>query len=397
MGQEGFPPMDVKVNQYRVESGNWQSLGATPDADGTNFSLFSAHAERVELCLFDDSGTIETARIELPEFTNEIWHGLCTRPETRCTLRLSRAWPVRSRKRPSIQPQQAARRSLCPRTRRRRSNGPPAHFGYNRRQRGQGPVLQRSRTARAVMPKCRGDRPDMRMTGDTTAVRTYSVVQHDILRDPRQGLHPVAPRHPAGPARHLRGHGPRRRSSDYIKSLGITSVELMPIHEFPDDDFLLKKGLRNFWGYNTLGFFAPAQRYYGPRGMAGFRDMVRAFHDAGIEVILDVVYNHTAEGNEMGPTLSFKGIDNLSYYRTLPDNHRYYINDTGTGNTVNTSHPRVLADGHGFSALLGRAHAHRRLPLRPRHDPRARAGGLSTSAAASSTRSARIRCCRRSS
>ncbi len=105
---------------------------------------------------------------------------------------------------------------------------------------------------------------------------------------------------------------------------------------------LIDKGLHNYWGYNTLGFFAPATRYYGPRALAGFRDMVRALHDGGIEVILDVVYNHTAEGNELGPTLSFKGIDNFSYYRTIPDNHRYYINDTGTGNTVNTSHPRVL-------------------------------------------------------
>ncbi|PLO61942.1 glycogen debranching enzyme GlgX, partial [Klebsiella michiganensis] len=131
-------------------------------------------------------------------------------------------------------------------------------------------------------------------------------------------------------------------SVDYIKSLGITSVELLPVHRFPDDQHLLDRGLKNFWGYNTLGFFAPASRYYGPAGIAGFRDMVRAFHDAGIEVILDVVYNHTAEGNELGPTLSFKGIDNFSYYRTMPDQHRYYINDTGTGNTVNTSHPRVL-------------------------------------------------------
>jgi glycogen operon protein len=119
-------------------------------------------------------------------------------------------------------------------------------------------------------------------------------------------------------------------------------VELLPVHWFPDDQHLLDRGLKNFWGYNTLGFFAPASRYYGPAGIQGFRDMVRAYHDAGIEVILDVVYNHTAEGNELGPTLSFKGIDNYSYYRTLPDQHRYYINDTGTGNTVNTSHPRVL-------------------------------------------------------
>jgi glycogen operon protein len=151
-------------------------------------------------------------------------------------------------------------------------------------------------------------------------------------------LHPAIPENLRGTFEGL-GH---KAIVDYLKSIGITSVELLPIHFFPDDSHLAEKGLRNFWGYNSLGFFAPATRYYGPRAMDGFRDMVRALHDGGIEVILDVVYNHTAEGNELGPTLSFKGIDNFSYYRTLPDNHRYYINDTGTGNTVNTSHPRVL-------------------------------------------------------
>ena len=151
-------------------------------------------------------------------------------------------------------------------------------------------------------------------------------------------LHPAIPENLRGTFEGL-GH---KAIVDYLKSIGITSVELLPIHFFPDDSHLAEKGLHNFWGYNSLGFFAPATRYYGPRAMDGFRDMVRALHDGGIEVILDVVYNHTAEGNELGPTLSFKGIDNFSYYRTLPDNHRYYINDTGTGNTVNTSHPRVL-------------------------------------------------------
>jgi glycogen operon protein len=151
-------------------------------------------------------------------------------------------------------------------------------------------------------------------------------------------------RHPAVP-QNLRGTFEGfgdKAVVDYIRSLGVTSVELMPVHAFADPQYLLDKGLRNFWGYDSINFFAPEQRYLGPRGLAGFRDMVRTYHDAGIEVILDVVYNHTAEGNELGPTLSFKGIDNFSYYRTLPDNHRYYINDTGTGNTVNTSHPRVL-------------------------------------------------------
>ncbi|VTZ25987.1 Glycogen operon protein GlgX homolog [Methylocella tundrae] len=131
---------------------------------------------------------------------------------------------------------------------------------------------------------------------------------------------------------------------NHIKSLGATSVELLPVHSFINDDYLLKKGLVNYWGYNTIGYFAPDPRYASDRAncLREFKEMVSRFHEADLEVILDVVYNHTAEGNERGPTLSFKGIDNASYYRLHPDNKRLYVNDTGTGNTVNLSHPRVI-------------------------------------------------------
>jgi glycogen operon protein len=131
---------------------------------------------------------------------------------------------------------------------------------------------------------------------------------------------------------------------DHMRRIGITAVELLPIHTFVNDSYLSDKGLTNYWGYNTIAFFAPVRRYaHVPDfAFAEFKEMVARFHDAGIEVILDVVYNHTAEGNQLGPTLSFKGIDNASYYRLLPDQKRYYINDTGTGNTFNLSHPRVL-------------------------------------------------------
>ncbi len=129
---------------------------------------------------------------------------------------------------------------------------------------------------------------------------------------------------------------------DYIRGLGVTSVELLPVHAFVDDRHLLDAGLRNYWGYNTIGFFAPDARYSARYAINEFKEMVARLHDAGIEVILDVVYNHTAEGNERGPTLSFRGIDNASYYRLLPHDRRFYINDTGTGNTLNLSHPRVL-------------------------------------------------------
>jgi isoamylase len=131
---------------------------------------------------------------------------------------------------------------------------------------------------------------------------------------------------------------------DYIKSVGVTSVELLPVHTFVNDSYLQEKGLANYWGYNTIGFFSPDPRYASdvPNSLREFKEMVARFHAAGLEIILDVVYNHTAEGNEKGPTLSFKGIDNASYYRLLPDQKRFYINDTGTGNTVNLSRPRVI-------------------------------------------------------
>ena len=153
-------------------------------------------------------------------------------------------------------------------------------------------------------------------------------------------LHPLVPEELRGT---FSGLG-RKEIVDYIKSLGVTSVELLPIHAFVNDSYLLDKGLTNYWGYNTIGFFAPDPRYSAVPDFvfSEFKEMVARLHDAGLEVILDVVYNHTAEGNERGPTLSFKGIDNASYYRLMPEQQRYYINDTGTGNTLNMSNPRVL-------------------------------------------------------
>jgi glycogen operon protein len=150
-------------------------------------------------------------------------------------------------------------------------------------------------------------------------------------------------KHPAVPE-NLRGTFSGIMQPDvisYIKNLGVTAVEFLPIHSFIDDDYLAQKDMCNYWGYNTIGFFAPKQRYLATAFTNEIKEMVARFHAAGLEVILDVVYNHTAEGNELGPTLSFKGIDNASYYR-LTDDRRFYINDTGTGNTVNLSHPRVL-------------------------------------------------------
>ncbi|WP_051356340.1 glycogen debranching protein GlgX [Azorhizobium doebereinerae] len=321
-----------------VHAGDATVLGATYDGEGTNFALFSAYAERVELCLFDETGQTEIERVTLPEYTNEVWHGYLpgVGPGTLYGYRVHGPFEPENGHRfnPNKLLLDPYARDLAGEV-----EWSPAHYGY---------VLDApdadlsfdTQDSAPGMPKCRvmdpkgyggAGTPKPRIPWDRT------VFYEAHVRGMTQ-LHPAIPPELRGTFEGL-GH---LALVDYIRSLGVTSVELLPVHAFPDDEHLMSKGLSNYWGYNTMAFFALEQRYRGPKGMAGFRDMVRAFHDAGLEVILDVVYNHTAEGNELGPTLSFKGIDNFSYYRTMPDAARYYINDTGTGNTVNTSHPRVL-------------------------------------------------------
>ncbi|THV20261.1 glycogen debranching protein GlgX [Peteryoungia ipomoeae] len=329
--------MDAKRKLHSIETGHWQTLGATYDGEGTNFALFSAHAERVELCLFDDTGKIETARITLPEFTNEVWHGYLpgVGPGQLYGYRVHGPYDPGNGHRFN-----ANKLLLDPYAREIHGDfqWSKAHFGYDIDSDDKDLTFNDLDSA-PVSPKARVvDARANRESNGFAGIKWADAIVYETHVKGFTKLHPAIPEDLRGTFEGL-GH---KAAVDYIKSLGITSIELLPIHAFPDDSHLLDKGLHNYWGYNTIGFFAPAARYYGPMGLAGFRDMVRAFHDAGIEVILDVVYNHTAEGNELGPTLSFKGIDNFSYYRTLPDDHRYYINDTGTGNTVNTSHPRVL-------------------------------------------------------
>jgi glycogen operon protein len=287
---------------------------------------------------FSDDGRQEIERIELPEYTNEIWHGYIPGLKAGSLY----GYRVDGPYEPENGHRFNANKLLVDPYARElvgEINWGQAQFAYQMEDAEKDLAFDDTDSA-ADMPKCRVvDAKAYDWKGDAKpSIPWSSTIFYECHVKGFTQLHPAVPRN-------LRGTFEGLADKDiiaYVKSLGITSIELLPIHWFPDDAHLLDKGLRNFWGYNTLGFFAPASRYYGPHGMAGFRDMVRAFHDAGIEVILDVVYNHTAEGNELGPTLSFKGIDNFSYYRTLPGEPRYYINDTGTGNTINTSHPRVL-------------------------------------------------------
>ena len=323
---------------FAIEPGDGQQLGANFDGKGVNFALFSAHAERVELCLFDPCGKTEIARLELPEYTHEIWHGYVPGLQPGALYGYRVYGPYDPENGHRFNPHKLL---IDPYARELEGDieWNDAHFGYELGHEEKDLSFD-TRASAPSTPKCKVVDPDaFDWQGENRpdVPWPHAVIYETHVKGFTQ-RNPALPPELRGTFEGL-GH---QASVDYIKSLGITSVELLPIHWFPDDRHLLDRGLKNFWGYNTLGFFAPASRYYGPAGIAGFRDMVRAFHDAGIEVILDVVYNHTAEGNELGPTLSFKGIDNFSYYRTMPDQHRYYINDTGTGNTVNTSHPRVL-------------------------------------------------------
>ncbi|GGC75398.1 glycogen debranching protein GlgX [Chelatococcus reniformis] len=322
----------------RIENGDATVLGANFNGEGTNFALFSAYAERVELCLFDPATGAEMERLALPEYTNEVWHGFVpgAGPGTLYGYRVHGPYAPEAGHRfnPNkllIDPYARALHGEV--------EWSPAHFGYVIGAEDKDLSFNEQDSAQGT-PKCVViDPKESDWSGDAGPRIPWAetIFYETHVRGFTQRHHAI-PEHLRGTFEGLGHHA----IVDYVKSLGITAIELLPVHAFPDDEHLKSKGLSNFWGYNTLAFFAPEQRYLGPAGLAGFRAMVRAFHDAGIEVILDVVYNHTAEGNELGPTLSFKGIDNFSYYRTLPDQPRYYINDTGTGNTVNTSHPRVL-------------------------------------------------------
>jgi glycogen operon protein len=326
------------LQRSRVQEGRPFPLGATWDGLGVNFALFSAHATKVELCLFSEDGRQEIERIELPEYTDEVWHGYLpdARPGTVYGYRVHGPYePAQGHRfNPNKLLLDPYAKAIVGQLKWHHSL-----FGYKIGSRREDLSFDR-RDSAAFMPKSRVIDPAF--TWGRAGAKPSVPWDRTIFYETH--VKGFTERHPALPER-LRGTYAGLAQPaivDHIKSLGVTSVELLPVHAFLDDSYLLDKGLRNYWGYNTIGFFAPDPRYSATNKIDEFKEMVARLHDAGIEVILDVVYNHTAEGNERGPTLSFKGVDNASYYRLMPDDPRYYINDTGTGNTVNLSHPRVL-------------------------------------------------------
>jgi glycogen operon protein len=319
----------VAITKRRIREGLPYPLGATWDGKGVNFALFSAYATRVELCLFDATG--EEPRIDLPEYTDEIWHGYLSEvcPGTAYGYRVHGPYEPASGHR--FNPSKLL---LDPYARGHFGEliGDPAIFGYQLES-GDDTTLD-ERDSAPFVPKCVVVDPNFDWKGKPrrrTVAWEHTIVYELHLRGYTK-LHPGLPEEWCGTYKGLSGE-----VIEYIRSLGVTSVELLPIHTFLGD---------SYWAYNSIGFFAPDPRYAHEREqtLREFKEMVARLHDDGLEVILDVVYNHTAEGNQLGPTLSFKGIDNASYYRLLRDEPRYYVNDTGTGtgNTLNLDHMRVI-------------------------------------------------------
>jgi glycogen operon protein len=322
-----------------IREGSPYPRGATWDGKGVNFAVYSANATGVEVCLFDGAGH-ETARVPLPEYRDETWHGYLPGIGPGQVYGYRVHGPHAPEEGHRFNPNKLV---LDPYARAHIGalKWDPAVFGYPLDHADKDLAFD-ERDSAPFMPKCvvvdsnfdwarEANRP--RVPWDRTIV--YETHVKGFTK-----LHPAVPEAERGTYRGLS----HPDVIGYVKSLGITSIELLPVHTFVNDSFLLERNLTNYWGYNSIGFFAPDPRYAAnpAASLQEFKEMVARFHDAGIEVIIDVVYNHTAEGNELGPTLSFKGLDNASYYRLLPDQKRYYINDTGTGNTVNLSHPAVI-------------------------------------------------------
>jgi isoamylase len=311
--------------------------GATWDGEGVNFSLFSEHATAVDLCLFDASGRHEVQRIRVKERTDLIWH--CYLPEARPGQLYG--YRVHGQYEPG-KGQRFNPNKLLIEPYAKWIEGTlrlsDAHFGYRVGHPKADLSFDRRDSAPAT-PKCRVI--DSAFTwGDDRSPRTpwHDTVIYEMH------VRGMTLRHPEVPPE-LRGTYAGIATApviEHLSRLGVTAVELLPVHAFLDQRHLAERGLRNYWGYDTIGFFVPELRYSAARDVGEFKTMVKTLHSAGIEVILDVVYNHTAEGSELGPTLSFRGVDNASYYRLSPDDPRYYMDFTGTGNTLNLQHPRVL-------------------------------------------------------
>lgn len=312
-------------------------LGAQWDGRGTRFAVFAGEAESVMLCIYDAGGRHEVARLSMPECTDGVWHGYlpAARPGQLYGYRAAGRYdPLRGQR-------FNANKLLIDPYARALYGGIRWHdalHGY-RMGSARGDLSFDRRDSAAYLPKCvivddhydwGNDHPP-RVPWAETVIYEVHVRGFTRLRDD-------LPEYDRGTFAAL-GHA---STIDYLRRLGITAVELMPVHAFARDRHLVDKGLTNYWGYNTLAYFAPDNAYLSDGTLGQMKWAIQQLHAAGIEVLMDVVYNHSCEGNELGPTLSFRGLGNRDYYRLLPDSPRHYINDTGCGNTLDVTHPRVI-------------------------------------------------------
>ena len=321
----------------RLLDGRPDRLGAHWDGLGVNFAVFSAHAEKIELCLFNEAGKRELARYPLPHCTDEVWHGYLPNAMPGLVYGYRAHGPYEPRHGHRFNPNKLL---LDPYARKLVGSivWSDALYGYKVGARGEDLTFDR-RDSAAAMPKAMV--VDESYTwGDDRPPRTpwpETMIYEAHLRGLTMGREDI-PLPERGTFAGLSAPG----MIEHLVKLGITAVELLPVQSFAQDRFLVRKKLRNYWGYSTLGFFAPEPAYLASDSLKEVKGTIHRLHEAGIEVILDVVYNHTCEGSELGPTLSWRGLDNASYYRLVQGDERRCINDTGCGNTVNLSHPRVL-------------------------------------------------------
>jgi glycogen operon protein len=353
---------------YYIAPASHHPLGSHFDGKGTHFALYSAHAEKVELCLFDENGLQEVQRLELPSYEQQVFSGYVEGLLPGAVY----GYRVYGPHQPDLGHRFNHHKLMLDPYARRvtgRFAWSDLHYGYQPEHPDQDMSFD-DRDNAAVMLKavvCAEPEP-MPVVPRLRPSPAQTVIYEAHVKGMTM-THPSLPKELRGTFAGL-GHA---ALVTYLKTLGVTTLELMPVQGFVSEHFLVQKNLSNYWGYNTLTFFAPHRAYLNQGDPLEFRALVQTMHEAGIEVVLDVVFNHTAEGGRMGPTLSFKGIDNLSYYRLQSENPRYYINDTGCGNTLNVSNPAVLrmvldalrywvvvmqVDGFRFdlASILGREH-----------------------------------------
>ncbi|MEX3017844.1 glycogen debranching protein GlgX [Gymnodinialimonas hymeniacidonis] len=321
----------MSLHHGPIQPGRPTPLGATPDEDGINFAIFSRHATKVVLCLFDEAGR-EIENIALPEREGHVWHGYLPGLQTGQQYGYRMDGPYAPAEGHRFNPHKLLIDPYA-----KRLTGHPkwneALYGYaaghadkdlSFSKLDSGPYMPRGVVT--DLPTYKDDRPVTPMEN--------TVIYEAHVKGLTAGRRDIA-----NPGTYLAMSADP--ILDHLNRLGVTAIELLPVHAFLNEKFLLDRGLTNYWGYMTYGFFAPDPRYMGGDDIAEFQEMVRRFHGAGIEVILDVVYNHTAEGSQLGPTLMFRGLDNASYYRLAPD-PRYYIDDSGCGNSLDFENPFVI-------------------------------------------------------